>query len=98
MKKIFKLQETEQNPDRILEKIKHQLRRYLRREKKKDIKALNSFLEFECRFGQDEKSSKKVSFNDIIQLLDKTREDDWKECYIEIVAVVQEKSLRENTD
>jgi len=98
LKKTFKLRESEQNSDRILEKIKHQLRKYLRREKKKTIKDLNGFLDFECRFGKDENSSKEVTFNDIIKLLDKAKEDDWNECYIEIIAVVKEKSLRKDAD
>jgi len=98
LKKIFKLREGDKNPDRIVEKIKHQLRKYLKREKKKKIEALNSFCDFECRFGIDEENSKKVSFNDVIQLLDKAREDDLRECYVEIVAVIKEKSLREDTD
>lgn len=98
MKKIFKLREGDKNPDRIVEKIKHQLRKYLRREKKKKLESLNGFWDFNCRFGIDEENSKKVSFNDIIQLLDKAREDKLMECYIEIVAEVKEKSLREDTD
>jgi len=95
LKKIFKLREGDKHPDRIIEKIKHQLRKYLKREKKKKIQVTNSFYDFNCRFGKDKESSKEVSFNEIIQLLDKTREDDWRECYIEIVAVIREKSLQE---
>ena len=97
MKKTFRLQESGKHPDRIIETIKHQLKKYLRREKKKKFQISNSFWDFECRFGADADNSKEVSFNEIIQLLDRAREDNWKECYIEIIAVAREKSLRDKS-
>jgi hypothetical protein len=97
LKKTFKLQESGKHPDRTMDTIKHQLRKYLKREKKKKFQSTNSFWDFECRFGQDIESSKEVTFNDIIKLLDVAKEEQWKVCYIEIVAVAREKSLKEKT-
>jgi hypothetical protein len=97
LKKTFKLQESGKHPDRTMETIKHQLRKYLKREKKKKIQSTNSFWDFECRFGESEDNSKEVTFNDIIKLLDVARAEEWKECYVEILAVAKEKSLKEKT-
>ena len=97
MKKTFKLQESGKHPDRTMDTIKHQLRKYLKREKKKKFQSTNSFWDFECRFGENYESSKEVTFNDIIKLLDEAKEEKWKECYIEIIAVAREKSLKETT-
>jgi len=97
LKKTFKLQESGKHPDRTMDTIKHQLRKYLKREKKKKFQSTNSFWDFECRFGENYESSKEVTFNDIIKLLDEAKEEKWKECYIEIIAVAREKSLKETT-
>ena len=97
MKKTFRLQESGKHPDRTMETIKHQLRKYLKREKKKKIQSTNSFWDFECRFGNSEENATEVTFNDIIKLLDEAREENWKECYVEIMAIAKEKSLKEKT-
>jgi len=97
LKKTFKLQESGKHPDRTMDTIKHQLKKYLKREKKKKFQSTNSFWDFECRFGKNNESAKDVTFNEISKLLDVARAEGWKECYVEIMAVAREKSLKENT-
>ena len=86
MKKIFQLQEKNKKPDRTLDSVKNEIRKYFKRERSKKLPEDAIFWEFECRFGKDETSAQTLLANDIIKALDTTREEEWQSCYLEIVA------------
>ena len=54
MKKTFQLQIEGKNPERLLEAIKHEIRQYLKRERRKPLPAQMDFWDFDCRFGLSE--------------------------------------------
>jgi hypothetical protein len=93
MKKIFSLQDEKRDPARVVEAIKNELRKYLKREKKKKLPSGADFWDFDCRFGETQEESKEMTFNQLIRALD---EVDSKECYIEIVAKVGVKVVEDN--
>lgn len=57
MKKTFQIQVEGKNPDRLLEAIKHEIRQYLKRERRKTLPAQMDFWDFDCRFGLSEESA-----------------------------------------
>jgi hypothetical protein len=86
MKKIFLLQQENKHPDRILEAVKYEIRKYLKRERRKKLPEGAEFWEFECRFGQNSEEAQEISTSSIIPALDKAHEAAWNQCYIEIIA------------
>ncbi|MDD3592346.1 MAG: DUF6172 family protein [Sulfurovum sp.] len=87
MKKIFKLQDEKRHPDRIIEAIKHEIRKYIKRERGKKLPdEAKMFWDFDCKFGENAQSAKSMTFNDIIEALDKVSKAGWSECYIEIIS------------
>ena len=50
MKKRFLLKEENKNSDRLLEAIKHQIRKYIKREKRKTVSDEDNILRFICKF------------------------------------------------
>ena len=86
MKKIFHLQQENKHPDRVLESIKYEIRRYLKRERKKKLPDNAVFWDFDCRFGQNSEEASSLPASGIISALDKANEDKWSQCYIEIIA------------
>ena len=86
MKKMFQLQEKNKKPDRTLDSIKNEIRKYLKRERTKKLPEDAIYWEFDCKFGKDESSAEVLNANEIIKALDKTREETWQECYIEIIS------------
>ncbi len=86
MKKIFHLQQENKNPDRVLESIKHEIRKYFKRERGKKLPEKAVFWDFDCRFGQNSDEAQGVSASEIITALDKAHADNWETCYVEIIA------------
>ena len=51
MKKTFLLQAEGKNPDRILEAVKHEVRKYARREGRKTVPEGFDYWDFDCKVG-----------------------------------------------
>ena len=51
MKKTFLLQVEGKNPDRILEAVKHEVRKYVRREGRKTLPEGFDYWDFDCKVG-----------------------------------------------
>lgn len=57
MKKTFQLQIEGKHPERLLEAIKHEIRQYMKRERRKTLPSQMDFWDFDCRFGLTEDSA-----------------------------------------
>ncbi|MEA2111178.1 MAG: DUF6172 family protein [Campylobacterota bacterium] len=86
MKKVFKLQLENKKPDRVIDSIKNEIRKYLKRERKKKLPEDAVFWDFDCRFGAEQSSAKSVTANEVITSLDIARQENWEACYVEIIA------------
>ena len=51
MKKTFQLRVEGKHPDRLLEAIKHEIRKYIKRERRRDLPPGADYWDFDCRFG-----------------------------------------------
>jgi hypothetical protein len=54
MKKTFQLAAEGKNPDRLLEAIKNEIRKYVKRERRRELPAGADYWDFDCRFGATE--------------------------------------------
>jgi len=97
MKKIFQLQEKNKKPERTLDAIKNEVRKYLKRERKKKLPDEAIFWEFDCKFGKDEASAVASTSTQIIKDLDLSLQQQWPSCYIEIIARPSEKKTSSAT-
>ena len=96
MKKTFQLQHEKHHPDRVIDSIKNELRKYLKREKKKKLPNIKTmYWDFDCRFGQNQESATPMGFDDALKALDKASADKLESCYIEVMAKVMDKPLKE---
>ncbi len=86
MKKVFPLQQENKHPDRVIEAIKNEIRKYLKRERKKKLPEDAVFWDFDCRFGQTCDDAQSVKPSEVITSLDKAKEASWKVCYVEIIS------------
>ena len=104
MKKIFKLTAENKKPERVLDSLKYDIRRYLKRERKKKLPEEMTYWDFECAFGKSADTKESIAASEIITALDKASEEGWSECYIEIIAkaIKKEKKviekIQENPD
>jgi ribonuclease HI len=97
MKKIFKLTDEKKHEDRVLEAVKHDIRKYVKRERKKKLPdATTMYWDFDCKIGATQKEAKVVEFEALIKALDAVKEGGAKECYVEILAKAMEKPVKED--
>lgn len=96
MKKIFKFTDEKKHEDRVLEGIKHEIRKYVKREKKKKLPdAKTTYWDFDCKIGATSDSAKVVDLDTLIKELDTVKATGATECYVEILAKAVEKPLKE---
>jgi len=85
MKKVFKLQDDKRKPERIVEAIKHEIRKYMKRERKKKLPEGATYWEFDCRFGKDAEHAAALNSPELITSIDRAREEEWGQCYVELL-------------
>ena len=95
MKKTFKLTQENKHPDRVLDSIKYDIRRYLKRERKKKLPEDAVFWEFDCKFGQDSDTANAINTSEITACLEKAKIDGWEKVYLEILAKPSQKSKKD---
>ncbi len=86
MKKTFKLTHPKIKVPRLVEAIKHEVRKYLRRERRKNLPEDADYWAFDCRFGVDEASSDVVHVSDIDKSIDQAESKQLESFYLEILA------------
>lgn len=85
MKKTFSLNQPGKHPERLIEAVKHELRKYLRRENRRELPEGMAYWDFDCRFGATEASAAKISPADVIKSVDKAKAAGWEAFYMEIL-------------
>jgi len=99
MKKIFKLTDEKKHEDRVLEAVKNDIRKYVKREKKKKLEdAKMTYWDFDCKAGATSDTAEVVEFEALIKALDAVKATGATECYVEILAKVVEKPVKEISD
>ena len=97
MKKIFKLTDEKKHEDRVLEAVKNDIRKYVKREKKKElVDAKMTYWDFDCKIGAIEAEATPIPYEELIKALDKLTAMGIKEVYVEILAKVVEKPVKED--
>ena len=86
MRKTFKLTHPKIKVPRLVEAIKHEVRKYLKRERRKKLPEDTDFWAFDCRFGDDEASSEVVHVSDIDKSIDQAESKQFESFYLEILA------------
>jgi len=87
MKKIYQLTDEKKHEDRVLEAVKNDIRKYVKREKKKPLSdKATMYWDFDCKVGATSDDAKVVSYEELIKALDTVKATGVKEAYIEIMA------------
>jgi len=93
LKKIFHLHEENKNSDRVVDAIKHEIRKYLKRERNKKLPEGAPFWIFDCKAGKSSQHAEEIPVQELIAIIDKAHAENWGECYIEIIAKPAQKSV-----
>ncbi len=86
MKRTFQLQIEGKKPERVLDSIKHEVRKYLKRERRRLLPLGTDYWDFDCKFGVTEESSEVVHLSAIIPRIDEISKANGTQLYVEIIA------------
>lgn len=70
----------------MVEAIKHEVNKYVKRERRKKLPANVDFWDFDCKFGQTEDVATEIHLAEIRKYIDKTVEQNQESFYLEILA------------
>lgn len=86
MKKTFRLDIQDTNLSSSLDKIKQEIRKYVKRERRKKLPAISDFWLFDCKFGITEAEASEVKLKDLFPHLDTAVAGGTTSFYVEILA------------
>lgn len=86
MKKTFKLNIEGKNRDRVLDAVKHEIRKYVARERRRVLPDGVDFWDFDCSFGPTAEAAQVIHFAAITEQINAVAQDGGEQFYIEIVA------------
>jgi len=86
MKKTFKLTHEKLNKDRLVDAIKHEVKKYIKRERKRELPEGTDYWDFDCRFGADEGICDVIHLSEINKSIDAAVEDEFESFYLEVMA------------
>ena len=85
MRKTYVLHIEGKNRDRLLEASKHDIRKYVKRERSRALPEGVDYWDFDCKFGADEASAEPVHFATLTGLIDTVAHEGGAQFYVEVV-------------
>ena len=86
MKKTYPLIVPDRKPPRVIEGIKHEIRKYLKRERRKALPKDVDFWDFDCKFGDNQAEAKIIHLAEIDDCIDAVAAKQSTSFYLEILA------------
>lgn len=86
MKKTFALTHAKLNTARLVDAIKHDIKKYLNRERRKPVPEGMDYWTFDCRIGASAEGAEKIFTSEINKHIDAVAAQELPEFYIEIMA------------
>ena len=85
MKKTFKMTHPKIKVPRLVEAIKHEVKKYIKRERSKTLPPNVDYWDFDCRYGIDETSSEGIHLSEINKLISQAESKQLESFYLEIL-------------
>ncbi len=86
MKKTYPLRVEGKHPDRVLDAVKHDIRKYFKRERSRPVPAGADFWDFDCRVGTSADSAEAVRVGSVIEAVDALARAGAAAVYVEILS------------
>lgn len=97
MKKTFNLTALNKKPDRQAESVKHDINKYVARERRKALPEGVDFWDFDCKLGATADAATVVHVSEIGKKIDSIAADKKENFYIEIIAKPGRRTKKEST-
>ena len=98
MKKTYVFTIEGKNRDRLLEASKHDIRKYIKRERAKPLAAGSDFLDFECKLGATVATAQPVHFAALMAAADALVKEGADAFYVEVIAKAGHRTAKVQTE
>jgi hypothetical protein len=98
MKKRFSLVHPKIKVARLVDAIKFEIKKYIKRERAKALPEGVDFWDFDCRFGADEASSKTIHLSEIGEAIDGAETQAFESFYLEILSKPGKRTKKPTTN
>lgn len=85
MRKTYLLNIEGKNRERLLDASKHDIRKYVKRERSRPLPEGVDYWDFECKFGSNEATAAPVHFATLMGLIDTVASEGGEQFYVEVV-------------
>jgi len=85
MKKTFKLTHEKIKLPRLVDAIKHEVKKYLKRERRRQLPEDADYWDFDCKFGVDEASAEVIHVSEINKSISWAESEGLESFYLEIL-------------
>lgn len=86
MKKTFKLSHPKIKYDRLIEAVRHDVKKYIKRERNKTLPEGVDFWDFDCKFGNTSEDVQVIHLAEIPKYIDQVKAQQLESFYLEIIA------------
>ena len=97
MKKTYALNIEGKNRDRLLDASKHDIRKYVKRERAKPLAAGSDFWDFECKIGATVMTAQPVHFAALMATVDALVKEGADAFYVEVTAKAGRRTAKPQT-
>lgn len=86
MKKEFKLTDEKKAPARQVDAVKHEISKYIARERRKKLTEGVDFWDFDCKFGQSPATAEVIHVSEINKSIDLSVSQNAESFYLEVLS------------
>jgi hypothetical protein len=86
VRKTYQLNIEGKNRDRVLDAIKHDIRKYVKRQRRVALPEGVDYWDFDCKFGTSQDKATSVHFGEIMGLIDTVAKEGGAAFYLELLA------------
>lgn len=86
MKKTYKLEHPKIKVPRVVDSVKHDIKKFLKKERNRPLPSGAKYWGFDCKFGQSEETAVEVHLSTLTKNIDELVENNIMTIYVEIVA------------
>ncbi len=86
MKQTFKLDHPKIKVPRVVDSVKHTIKKFLKKERQKSLPSGSKYWVFDCKLGQSEETAVEVHLSSLMKSIDELVENNIMTIYVEITA------------
>lgn len=95
MKKTFQLKVENKTPERQVDSIKHEVKKYIARERRKELPSGTDFWDFDCKIGDNEQAAKPIHPSTINEMIGKVLASGKESFYLEVLAKAAKRTKKD---